>query len=91
MKVPQIQIVSDHGSEVLLLGAIAVGLLGYMAFSDAHGQKVDVATCLVVLTSIIGAVEKRWTARTVDRLGASLANSPATEPPAPVPGAEPVP
>jgi putative chitinase len=87
MKLPPIAIprISDHGSEIVLLWSIAVGVLAYMAFAAGKGQDVDTAACLVVLTAIISAVKERWTQRSVDRMGASLANSPPAEPPTPAP------
>lgn len=84
MKLPLIKLpaVSDHGSEIFLFWTIAVGLLGYMAFANAKGKDVDIAACLVVLTAIISAVKERWTQRSVDRMGQSLANAPPADPPA---------
>lgn len=80
MKIPRF---SDHGSEIVLFGMIALGvliLLGIVAWRGIEGW--DVAACLLVLQSIISAVKERWTQRTVDRMGANLANSPPAEPPA---------
>lgn len=80
MKPPRI---SDHGSEIMLFGMIALGvllILGIVAWRTIDGW--DVAACLLVLQSIISAVKERWTQRSVDRMGANLANSPPAEPPA---------
>ena len=81
---PRIGPVSDHMSEIGLFTIIAVGvmvLLGIVAWRGIVGW--DVAACLLVLQGIISAVKERWTQRSVDRMGQSLANSPPAEPPAP--------
>lgn len=80
MSLPRI---SDHGSEIVLLGLIAAGvvwLLGKVVDRGVEGW--DVAACLLVLQGIISAIKERWTQRSVDRMGASLANAPPAEPPA---------
>lgn len=82
MKIPKVA-VSDHFSEIFLLWSIVAGLLAYMAFATVKGQSVDTAACLVVLTAVISAVKERWTQRSVDRMGQSLANAPPADPPAP--------
>ena len=87
MKLPAIPKLSDHGSEIFLLWTIVVGLLGYMAFANEKGKDIDIAACLVVLTSVISAIKERWTQRSVDRMGQSLANAPPADPPAKEPGA----
>lgn len=80
--------VTDHGSEIALFAMIAVGvliILGIVATKQITGW--DVAACLLVLQSIVSAVKERWTQRSVDRMGQSLANSPPAEPPAQEPEA----
>lgn len=76
---------TDHGSEVGLLGFIAAGVFLAMSIGIANATKehpFDPSAYLVVLTLIVGAIKERWTQRSVDRMGASLANSPPAEPPA---------
>lgn len=73
---------TDHGSEILVLGIIAVGVMvlaGLAIRADAAGEA---SAWTAVLMAIIGAIKERWTQRSVDRMGASLANSPPAEPPA---------
>ena len=85
MKLPRI---SDHGSEIVLLGMIAVGAIGLCALglSNATDAKpFDPSAYLVVLTLIVGAIKERWTQRSVDKMGASLANAPPSDPPTPNP------
>ena len=75
----------DHGSEVFLLGAIAIGviiLLGIAINRGLVGNGFDVAAFLLVLQRIIEAIQKRWEQRSVDKMGASLANAPPSDPPA---------
>lgn len=87
MKVPCIRL-TDHGSEIALLAAIAIGvvLLLWRAIErKLIGTGFDVAAFLLVLQRIIEAVQGRWTQRSVDRMGQSLANAPASDPPAPEP------
>jgi hypothetical protein len=84
MKLPRIAL-TDHGSEIALLSAIGIGvvvLLGMAISRNLIGSGFDVAAFLLVLQRIIEAVQGRWTQRSVDRMGQSLANSPPAEPPA---------
>lgn len=81
--------ISDHGSEIILLGLIAGGVMALMGL-NAHWaseaeQAFDPSAYLVVLTLIVGAIKERWTQRSVDRMGASLANAPPSDPPTPNP------
>jgi hypothetical protein len=73
---------SEHGSEVLLLAGIALGLLAFMYFATSAGKEINLTACLVLLTTIVSAVEKRWSARSLDRATTALANSPPAQPPA---------
>lgn len=82
MTIPKI---SDHGSEIGLLGFIAAGVFVAMCvgISRASAQHpFDPSAYLVVLTLIVGAIKERWTQRSVDRMGQSLANAPPADPPA---------
>lgn len=87
MKIPRL---SNHGSEIGLLALIAVGVIALLVFAidrgivgspEAHG--FDVAAFLLILQRIIEAVQGRWTQRGIDQMGVSLANAPASDPPAP--------
>lgn len=78
MNAPRIVIpkISDHGSEIVLLGLIAGGvvwLLGKVIEKGVAGW--DVAACLLVLQGIISAIKERWTQRSVDRMGQQLGQS----------------
>jgi hypothetical protein len=68
--------ISDHGSEIILFGIIAVGVIGLLGYVIGTGVTGwDVAACLLVLQSIISAVKERWTQRSVDRMGQQLGAS----------------
>ncbi len=78
MALPRITIprLTDHGSEISLLGIVAVGVMVLMGRAQ-HDAKVafDPSAYLVVLTLIVGAIKERWTQRSVDRMGQNLAAS----------------
>lgn len=79
---------TDHGSEIGLLGfiaAVVAVVMGIGIYRSADG--FDPSAYLVVLTLIIGAIKERWTQRSVDRMGQSLANAPPADPPAQEPRA----
>lgn len=82
MNFPRIAPPSDHTSEIFLLGVIAVGvmILAGMAIHNNHAGEASAWTA--VLMAIINSIKERWTQRSVDRMGQSLANSPPAEPPA---------
>jgi hypothetical protein len=72
--------VSDHGSEILLLGLIAAGVI-YLAGQAIDADKAGEASAwTAVLMQIINAIKERWTQRSVDRMGQNLANSPPADP-----------
>lgn len=76
---------TDHASEIGLLGFIAGGVfvamcIGISGATEKH--PFDPSAYLVVLTLIVGAIKERWTQRSVDRMGQSLANAPPAESPA---------
>lgn len=82
MNIPKIKPPSDHFSEIVLLGVIAIGVI-YLASEAIDADKAGEASAwTAVLMSIISAIKERWTQRSVDRMGANLANSPPAEPPA---------
>lgn len=77
---------TDHGSEIALLGIIAAGVLILMGLGAYEAKEhFDPSAYLVVLTLIVGAIKERWTQRSVDRMGQSLANAPPADPPAETP------
>lgn len=89
MKIPR---VSDHISEIGLLAWLGSGVLAVLiiaAFRDklSGPSALDVAAFLLVLQRIVEAVQKRWEQRSMDRMGASLANAPPSDPAAKEPGA----
>ena len=82
MKLLTISPPSDHATEIGLLAAIAVGVMILMGIGAKTHADFDPSAYLVVLTLIVGAIKERWTQRSVDRMGQSLANAPPADPPA---------
>lgn len=82
---------SDHGSEIVLLGILGGGVLVILGMAAWRGQlggehALDVAAFLLVLQRIVEAVQKRWEQRGTDRLGEMVAQSqPAAGAPAGTP------
>jgi len=83
MKLPSLLPPTDHGTEIGLLAAIAIGVMILMGIAQAHAtadKPFDPSAYLVVLTLIVGAIKERWTQRSVDRMGQQLGQSqPPTE------------
>lgn len=77
-KVPPL---TDHGSEILVLGIIAIGVMILAGMAIRADNAGEASAWTAVLMAIIGAIKDRWQGRSVDRMGASLANSPPAEPP----------
>lgn len=80
---------TDHGNEIALLAAIAVGVMILMGVGQRHateGHPFDPSAYLVVLTLIVGAIKERWTQRSVDRMGDQLG---ASQPPGDMPSGTP--
>lgn len=80
MKFPRI---SDHISEIGLLGWLGTGVLAVLIIGAVKGQlsgpsALDVAAFLLVLQRIVEAVQKRWEQRSLDRMGQQLGNSAPT-------------
>jgi len=70
--------ISNHGSEVLLLGLTAGGVLYCIIRAIEKGligDGFDIAAFLLVLQRIIDAVQKRWEQRGHDALANQLATS----------------
>ncbi|MBB3034069.1 hypothetical protein [Alteriqipengyuania lutimaris] len=66
-------LISNHGSEIILLGALGVGvlvLLAVVAVREPEGW--DVAACLLVLVRIVEAIQKRWEQRGTDLANARM-------------------
>lgn len=69
---------TDHGNEIALLAFIAFGVFVAMCIGiwrTTEAKPFDPSAYLVVLTLIVGAIKERWTQRSVDRMGQSLASS----------------
>jgi hypothetical protein len=79
---PKIE-VSDHLSEIILLGIIAVGVMWLMAKAIEDKAAGDASAWTAILMAIINAIKERWQQRSLDRMGQSLANAPPVDPPAP--------
>lgn len=73
---------TDHFSEIVLLGLIAGGVIWLAAKAIDDGDAGEASAWTAVLMQIINAIKERWTQRSVDRMGQSLANAPPAEPPA---------
>lgn len=75
---------SEHGSEVALLGVVAVGMILILWRSVELRQVdgLDMAAFLLILQRVVEAVTARWSARSLDRATTALANSPPAKPPA---------
>jgi len=78
---PALPKLTDHGSEIALLGTVAVGVMALCGLGLAHAtdaKPFDPSAYLVVLTLIVGAIKERWTQRSVDRMGQQLGSSAPT-------------
>ena len=72
---------SDHLSEIILLGVIAVGVIYLAAQAIEKNDAGEASAWTAVLMAIISAIKERWTQRSVDRMGQQLGLSqPGTEP-----------
>lgn len=83
MTFPRLPKLTDHGSEIALLGWLGTGVLAILIVAAAKGQltgrnALDVAAFLLVLQRIIEAITARWTQRSVDRMGQQLGASAPT-------------
>lgn len=81
MSAPRIE-VSDHLSEIVLLGIIAVGVMYLMAQAIDKSAAGEASAWSAILMAIINAIKERWQQRSLDRMGQSLANAPPSDPPA---------
>lgn len=73
---------TEHGSEILLLAVIGLAVCGLSAMAYWQGSNEAAAAWSTVLMAIISAVKERWSSRSIDRMGQSLANAPPAQPPA---------
>lgn len=76
---------SDHMTEIALLGIISIGVIMLAKDAIAKGSAGEASAWTAVLMAIINAIKERWTQRSLDRMGANLANAPAVDPRAPDP------
>ena len=75
MNLPHIPPPSDHVYEVGLLALIAGGMI-YLAGEAIDANKAGEASAwTAVLMAIVSAIKERWTQRSMDRMGQSLAAS----------------
>jgi hypothetical protein len=72
---------TDHFSEIMVLALIAGGVIYLASGAIKTGHAGEASAWTAVLMAIIGAIKERWLQRSVDRMGQSLANAPATDPP----------
>lgn len=85
MNWPHIKPPSDHFAELIVLGIIAGGVIWLAGNAIDKNAAGEASAWTAVLMAIISAIKERWTQRSVDRMGQSLANAPPAEPPAPTP------
>lgn len=67
-------LISNHGSETILLGLMGVGVVALLALAIWREKLdgLDVAAFLLVLVRIVEAVQKRWEQRSSDLATARL-------------------
>lgn len=70
---------TDHFSEIVLLGVIAVGMILAIRQAISLNHAAEASAYTAVLMAIISAIKERWTQRSVDRMGQQLG---ASQPPA---------
>lgn len=85
MNIPKILPASDHGSEICVLGIIAIGVLILAGMAIRADSAGEASAWTAVLMAIINAIKERWQNRSLDRMGQSLANAPPSDPPATLP------
>lgn len=78
------QPISDHTIEIVLLGVIAVGAMILAGFAIHADKAGEASAWTALLMAIVNAIKERWQQRSLDRMGASLANAPPADPPAKV-------
>jgi len=59
-------LISNHGSEIILLGLIALGVVVLCGFAIWRDNAAEASAWTAVLMAIINAVKERWTQRSVD-------------------------
>ncbi|WP_260581216.1 hypothetical protein [Sphingopyxis sp. PET50] len=67
---------TDHGSEIALLGIIALGVMILAGMAIAADKAGEASAWTAVLMAIIGAIKERWQSRSIDRMGDQLAAAP---------------
>lgn len=79
LKLPKLPRLTQHGSEIVLLGLIAGGVIWLLGKaidkSDGNAGAFDLAAFLLVLQAIITAIKDRWTQRGTDRALEMVGNS----------------
>lgn len=73
---------TDHFSEVFVLAIIAIGVMVLAGLAIHNGDAGEASAWTAVLMAIINAIKERWSQRSIDRMGQSLANAPPSDPPA---------
>lgn len=76
----------NHGDTVIL-GIIALGVIVLCGGAIYQDKAAEASAWTAVLMAIISAIKERQSQRSIDRMGASLANSPPATPAA-APNAE---
>lgn len=67
-------LISNHGSEIILLGLLGVGVVALVALAIVRDSLdgLDIAAFLLVLQRIVEAIQKRWEQRGTDQMTAKL-------------------
>lgn len=71
-KRPRRTMISNHGSETILLGIIAIGTIALAMRAIHQNDSTEAAAWTAVLMAIIGAVKDRWVQRSADQNNARL-------------------
>ncbi len=69
----------NHG-DTIILGIIATGVIILCGAAIWQNKAAEASAWTAVLMAIISAIKERQSQRSIDRMGASLANSPPADP-----------
>ena len=67
--------ITDHGSEILVLAVIAIGVMVLAGLAIRADHAGEASAWTAVLMAIVNAIKERWTQRSVDRMGQQLGQS----------------
>jgi len=78
---------NHNPGDTIILGIIALGVILLCGAAIWNDKAAEASAWTAVLMAIISAIKERQSQRSIDRMGASLANSPPATPAA-APNAE---